>query len=90
MCNCEQIWLVISKLQLMAHVANFLVFMDWGPGIWQRPKKAPMLQVEGLCALVSGCEELVTKAQQHGTVIQVGCLASETVAAHPTGLHSLV
>ena len=47
------------------------------PGIWQRSNKAPMLQVEGLCALVSGCEELVAKAQQHGTVIQVGCLALE-------------
>eukprot|EP00891_Asterochloris_glomerata_P002231 jgi/Astpho2/2231/fgenesh1_pg.00040_%23_64_t len=28
------------------------------------------MQVEGLCALVSGCEELVAKAQQHGTIIQ--------------------
>ena len=49
-----------------------------------------MLQVEGLCALVSGCEELVAKAQQHGTVIQVGCLAQEPAAEQPTGLYSLV
>ena len=49
-----------------------------------------MLQVEGLCALVSGCEELVAKAQQHGTVIQVGCLAQEPASHQPTDLHSPV
>ncbi len=52
----------------------------------QRPNKAPMLQVEGLCALVSGCEELVVMAQQHGTVIQVGCLSLELAADEHTGM----
>ena len=39
---------------------------------------------------MSGCEELVAKAQQHGTAVQVGCLAQVLAADQPTGMHSFV
>ena len=38
-----------------------------------------ILQVEGLCSMVSGVEELVAKAEKHCTAMQVNPLFTSTI-----------
>lgn len=45
------------------------------------------MQVEGLCSMVSGVEELVAKAERHCTAMQVYLLSSTVVANH--ALHTV-